>query len=169
MDDEQSLFTDKAHHAVFDYTGGVPRNINKLCARLLLQVALDQGDCVTAETVTKVIEDLEDETLGFSVRAGTNGAGNNRAGSSGAGTAAVEQAEKVAQDVISSSEGETSPAAAIAPQDTDNVVPLNPVRGPADDTLPEMDEAEVFGIVEEQAVANSDLSYPVEEMPEEMH
>lgn len=59
--DEQSLFTDRAQDLIHRHTGGVPRRINKLCARVLLQTALDERDFVDAACVQVVIDDLDQE------------------------------------------------------------------------------------------------------------
>ncbi|NHK26945.1 AAA family ATPase [Parvularcula flava] len=59
--DEQSLFTDRAQDLIYRHTGGVPRRINKLCARVLLQTALDEKDFVDAACVQAVIDDLDQE------------------------------------------------------------------------------------------------------------
>lgn len=61
FEEEQSLFTDKAQDLIYRFTGGVPRKINKLCARVLLQTALDEKDFVDAATVQQVIDDFSDE------------------------------------------------------------------------------------------------------------
>jgi len=60
--DEQSLFTDRAQDLIYRHTGGVPRRINKLCARVLLQTALDEKEFVDAAVVQTVIDDLDVET-----------------------------------------------------------------------------------------------------------
>ncbi|GGC99056.1 ExeA family protein [Aquisalinus flavus] len=65
--DEQSLFTDRAQDAIYHHTGGVPRRINKLCARVLLQTALDEKDFVDAACVQTVIDDLDEEMGGAQV------------------------------------------------------------------------------------------------------
>ncbi len=60
----ESVFTDVAHKEIHKLTGGVPRKVNTLCTRFLLQVALDKKDFVNLEVVTKVVADLEQETIG---------------------------------------------------------------------------------------------------------
>jgi type II secretory pathway predicted ATPase ExeA len=61
--EEESAFTDVAHAQIYAYTKGIPRKINKLCARLLLQAALDNKDHVDGAIVSKVVDELKAESL----------------------------------------------------------------------------------------------------------
>lgn len=54
-------FTEAAFPAIYQYTKGVPRRINTLCSRLLLYGFLEQLHTLTASSVEKVANDLQDE------------------------------------------------------------------------------------------------------------
>ncbi len=51
-------FTEDAYDALFDYSGGVPRKLNNLCARVLLFGALEEKHEIDAEVVKEVTDDL---------------------------------------------------------------------------------------------------------------
>lgn len=61
-------FTDGAFSAIFRYTGGIPRRINRLCSRVLLYGALEESDTITGpmvdSTATELQRDLEGVTAG---------------------------------------------------------------------------------------------------------
>jgi general secretion pathway protein A len=54
-------FTDGAHAAIFAYTGGIPRNTNTLCDRLLLMGYLEEMHAFTEADVNTVITDIAAE------------------------------------------------------------------------------------------------------------
>jgi len=54
-------FSEDAYHAIYNYTGGIPRRINVLCDRLLLMGRLDGKHAFTAKEVGEVIDDMEQE------------------------------------------------------------------------------------------------------------
>lgn len=53
------LFTDDAMTRIFDYTKGVPRQINLLCATALLAGMIDKKETIDEATIRKVIADLD--------------------------------------------------------------------------------------------------------------
>ena len=59
-------FTDGAFTAIFRYTNGIPRRVNRLCSRVLLYGALEEADTITAlmvdNTATELQRDLEGGT-----------------------------------------------------------------------------------------------------------
>mgnify|MGYP000206319925 CR=1 FL=1 len=61
--DTRQIFTDNACRRIFDLTDGIPRKINKLCSRLMLQAALDNQKEISSAIVEKVIADLSNESL----------------------------------------------------------------------------------------------------------
>jgi general secretion pathway protein A len=56
------VFQDDALSAIFLHTGGIPRRINGLCSRLLLLGYLDNMHVFTGEDVSRVANDLREET-----------------------------------------------------------------------------------------------------------
>jgi len=54
-------FSDDAHAAIFGYAGGIPRKVNTLCDRLLLNGYLEEVHAFTAEHVAEVIRDIQQE------------------------------------------------------------------------------------------------------------
>ena len=54
-------FTDGAHAAIFAHTGGIPRNTNTLCDRLLLMGYLEEMHSFTEDDVNTVITDIAAE------------------------------------------------------------------------------------------------------------
>src|SRR3546814_8635843 len=52
-------FTDDAYDALFDYSGGVPRKLNNLCARVLLFGALEERHEIDEAAVREVVDDLQ--------------------------------------------------------------------------------------------------------------
>ena len=51
-------FTEAAYDALFDYSGGVPRKLNNLCARVLLFGALEEKHEIDEAAVREVTDDL---------------------------------------------------------------------------------------------------------------
>ncbi len=64
---------DGAFAAVFDHSGGIPRRINRLCARVLLYGALEEAAEITGEMVETAAEELAQDLE--SGGASPNGAG----------------------------------------------------------------------------------------------
>jgi putative secretion ATPase (PEP-CTERM system associated) len=60
----QPAWDPEALDKVHDYTGGIPRRINRLCSRVLLGGALEQTDQLTAEMVEATAQELEDDLGG---------------------------------------------------------------------------------------------------------
>lgn len=54
-------FSDAAHAAIFDYTGGIPRKTNTLCDRLLLMGYLEEMHAFEEADVLEVIRDIQQE------------------------------------------------------------------------------------------------------------
>jgi len=54
-------FSDGAHAAIYDYSGGIPRKTNGLCDRLLLMGYLEEIHAFTEEHVLEVIRDIAQE------------------------------------------------------------------------------------------------------------
>ena len=54
-------FTEDCFPLIYRHTGGVPRQINTLCSRLLLFGFLEQLHALQANAVDKVAEDLREE------------------------------------------------------------------------------------------------------------
>jgi general secretion pathway protein A len=52
-------FTEDAYDALFDYSGGVPRKLNNLCARVLLFGALEEKHEIDESIVREVTDDLQ--------------------------------------------------------------------------------------------------------------
>jgi len=55
----QPLFTDEALQRIFDYTKGIPRQINHVCTLALMAGAADQKAFLDASDIRKVIADIE--------------------------------------------------------------------------------------------------------------
>jgi putative secretion ATPase (PEP-CTERM system associated) len=51
-------FSESAYDALFEYSGGVPRKLNNLCARVLLFGALEERHEIGEDTVREVVDDL---------------------------------------------------------------------------------------------------------------
>ena len=136
-EDDESAFTDVAHQLIYSYTKGVPRKINKLCSRLLLQTALDKKDFVDGATVRKVVEELQSESLnqnsGFDIKTDFTTPTNKL-------TAQVEDVAPV-PDIIND----------------DNVVPFAPSSALKDELEEAMQPLEEITL-EELDVVNSDYS-----------
>ncbi|MCI5043317.1 MAG: AAA family ATPase [Aquisalinus sp.] len=62
-DDRSALFTDKAYRKVAEATGGIPRKINALCQRLLLQTVIDEKDEIDDTVLSTVLSDLDAELV----------------------------------------------------------------------------------------------------------
>ena len=54
-------FEPGAFTAIYGYTGGIPRNINTLCDRLLLSAYLGESHAITEAHVREVIDELKEE------------------------------------------------------------------------------------------------------------
>ena len=54
-------FSDAAHAAIFEYTGGIPRKTNTLCDRLLLMGYLEEMHAFEEADVLEVIRDIQQE------------------------------------------------------------------------------------------------------------
>ncbi|TFW29682.1 DUF2075 domain-containing protein [Massilia arenosa] len=54
-------FTQGAYDAIHEYTGGIPRKVNTLCDRLLLNGYLEELHAFSEEQVADVIRDIEQE------------------------------------------------------------------------------------------------------------
>ncbi len=52
-------FTEDAFSAIYKYTGGVPRRLNTLCARIMLFGALEELTQISGAVVDEVVDDLE--------------------------------------------------------------------------------------------------------------
>ncbi|MGH8717638.1 MAG: XrtA/PEP-CTERM system-associated ATPase [Burkholderiales bacterium] len=77
-------FSDAAHAAIYDYTGGIPRRINTVCDRLMLMGYLEEKHAFDAAEVSEVIADLQREFT--TTEASANGAAKPMA-ENGAGAA----------------------------------------------------------------------------------
>jgi general secretion pathway protein A len=60
--------------AVHRRSGGIPRRINRLCARVMLSGALEEADRLTAELVEATAQELEEDLGGGLVRPGPSAA-----------------------------------------------------------------------------------------------
>jgi len=56
---DRPKFMDDAFQVIFQFTNGVPRKLNTLCARLLLFGTIEEIDVIDKVVVTNVIEDME--------------------------------------------------------------------------------------------------------------
>ncbi len=65
-EDEQSLFTDQAMGKIFQATHGVPRLVNRLCARLLVGAALSDADYIDQPLVEQILREMEEEGIEIS-------------------------------------------------------------------------------------------------------
>ena len=54
-------FSDGAHAAIFNYTGGIPRKVNTLCDRILLMGFLEEMHGFEEKDVAEVIRDINQE------------------------------------------------------------------------------------------------------------
>jgi general secretion pathway protein A len=55
----QTLFTDEAMQRIFEYTKGIPRQINRVCTLALMSGLIDQKSTLDESTLRKVIADIE--------------------------------------------------------------------------------------------------------------
>ncbi|HET9146487.1 MAG TPA: AAA family ATPase [Acetobacteraceae bacterium] len=55
----QTVFEPEAYPAIFHYTGGVPRRINRLCGRVLMHGALEQTPVISAAMVEATAQELD--------------------------------------------------------------------------------------------------------------
>jgi putative secretion ATPase (PEP-CTERM system associated) len=73
---DNPTFTDDVFPAIFRYTGGVPRRINRLCSRVLLYGALEEAHTITGamvdNTAGELQRDLDDGAAGQMGPAGTD-------------------------------------------------------------------------------------------------
>jgi general secretion pathway protein A len=53
------LFSDDAMSRIFDYTKGVPRQINLVCTTALLAAMIDKKEVIDEATIRKVIADMD--------------------------------------------------------------------------------------------------------------
>ena len=72
---DRPAWTDEALSAVYAATSGIPRRINRLCARVLLHGALEERLEVTAEVVAMVDAELQRDLGDVLMPADTGGAG----------------------------------------------------------------------------------------------
>jgi putative secretion ATPase (PEP-CTERM system associated) len=61
---EDPSFTDGAFAAIYRYTGGVPRRINRLCSRVLLYGALEEVHQITGPMVDNTAAELQQDLEG---------------------------------------------------------------------------------------------------------
>ena len=59
-------FTDGAYSAIYRYTGGIPRRINRLCSRVLLYGALEESNTITGPMVDNTATELQQDLEGTS-------------------------------------------------------------------------------------------------------
>jgi len=83
-------FTDAAHAQIHEHTGGVPRRINALCSRVLLNGFLEELHVIDDLVVAKVAKELDDEiaqvmTFPDGEMVEANGHGNGHANGHGHG------------------------------------------------------------------------------------
>ena len=57
-------WTDGAYAAIYRYTGGIPRRINRLCSRVLLYGALEESHTITAPMVDSTADELQHDLEG---------------------------------------------------------------------------------------------------------
>jgi general secretion pathway protein A len=60
----EGFFDEGALDAIFEATGGLPRRINRLCSRILLNAALEQYPLITADIVIPIAQELETDLDG---------------------------------------------------------------------------------------------------------
>ena len=56
-----ALFTDDAIQRIFEYTKGIPRQINQVCTTALMAGLIDQKSVLDESTLRKAIADLDHE------------------------------------------------------------------------------------------------------------
>ncbi len=103
--DNDPNFTPEAHQAIHDITGGVPRKINALCSRALLNGFLEEIHVIDELVVAKVGREMSDElaqVMAFPQT--TNGAvdhsnGNGNGNGHGDGTALTTRIDVLEQHV----------------------------------------------------------------------
>jgi len=61
---DDPTFSDGAFGAIFRYTGGVPRRINRLCSRVLLYGALEESHQITGPMVDNTAHELQQDLEG---------------------------------------------------------------------------------------------------------
>jgi type II secretory pathway predicted ATPase ExeA len=61
--EEESLFTEGAMQVIYRHTGGVPRLINRICARVLIGAALVEAEFVDETLVKQVVMEMAEEGL----------------------------------------------------------------------------------------------------------
>ncbi len=61
--EEESLFTEGAMQIIYRHTGGVPRLINRICARVLIGAALVEAEFIDENLVKQVIMEMAQEGL----------------------------------------------------------------------------------------------------------
>lgn len=69
------FFAPGALAAVYRFSGGIPRRINRLCSRILLDAALEKYETITPEIVDHIARELEGDLEGGAIRAGAHPAG----------------------------------------------------------------------------------------------
>ena len=57
-------WTDGAYAAIYRYTGGIPRRINRLCSRVLLYGALEESHTITGPMVDSTADELQHDLEG---------------------------------------------------------------------------------------------------------
>ena len=76
---DKPVFTQDCFEAIYQFTNGVPRKLNTLCARILLFGAIEELEQIDKTTVFNVIEDMERDIASSGPQAlQTNGAGQQR-------------------------------------------------------------------------------------------
>jgi general secretion pathway protein A len=61
---DNPVWTDGAFSAIFRYTSGIPRRINRLCSRVLLYGALEESGTVTGPMVDSTADELQHDLEG---------------------------------------------------------------------------------------------------------
>lgn len=61
LDEEQLLFDEGAFPLIYEASGGIPRIINTICDRSLISAYLEEQNYVSIDTVTEVINELQEE------------------------------------------------------------------------------------------------------------
>ena len=74
--DNNPSFSDGAFGAIYRYTGGIPRRINRLCSRVLLYGALEESDVITGPMVDNTANELHQDLEGGAPGQGSGGAGD---------------------------------------------------------------------------------------------
>ena len=57
------LFSDSTYALIYEFTIGVPRRINTVCSRMLLESFLEEKHYIDAEMACRVIEELQEDSL----------------------------------------------------------------------------------------------------------